>query len=362
MASPTVLAVTEHLRDLWIGTYPSAGAGTPAGLGEGIWRVGLDAGTGRLTDPVLVAATAAPSFLAVDRQAGLLLAVAEHAAGAVAGFRVGTGPDGRPALTPSGTASSGGDDPCHVLLDPAGRVAYVANYSSGSLAVLELGPDGLAAAEPAQVLTHAGSGPDADRQEAPHAHFAALTPDGAHLLVCDLGTDEIRRYRRDPGTGLLTEDGIAATLRPGAGPRHLVFSADGRIAYVACELDVTVAVLAWDAATASGRVVQHVPAAEDGTGTGSGGRPLPSHIDRAGDRVLVATRGTDVLATFAPGPDGTLAPAGQTTLPGAWPRHFAVVEGWTVVADQRGDSLTVLRDGAVVSTVALPAPACVVPA
>jgi 6-phosphogluconolactonase (cycloisomerase 2 family) len=249
-----------------------------------------------------------------------------------------------------------------VLLDPAGRVAYVANYSSGSLAVLPLGPDGLAADAPAQVLTHTGSGPDAERQEASHAHFAALTPDGAHLLVCDLGTDEIRRYRRDPATGLLTEDGIAATLRPGSGPRHLVFSADGRIAYVACELDVTVAVLAWDAATASGRVVQHVPAAEDGAATGSGGRPLPSHIDRAGDRVLVATRGTDVLATFAPGPDGTLAPAGQTALPGAWPRHFAVVEGWTVVADQRSDSLTVLRDGTVVSTVALPAPACVVPA
>ncbi|WP_346774722.1 lactonase family protein, partial [Cellulomonas sp. IC4_254] len=359
----TVLAVTEHLRDLWIGTYPSAGAGTPAGLGEGIWRVGLDAGTGRLVDPVLVAETPAPSFLAVDRQAGLLLAVGEHAGGTVSAFRVGADLDGRPTLAAAGApSSSGGDDPCHLLLDPEGRVAYVANYSSGSLAVLELGPDGLAADAPAQVLTHSGSGPDAERQEASHAHFAALTPDGAHLLVCDLGTDEVHRYRRDPGTGLLTEDGIAATLRPGSGPRHLVFSADGQIAYVACELDVTVAVLAWDATTASGRVVQHVPAAEDGAATGSGGRPLPSHIDRAGDRVLVATRGTDVLATFAPGPDGTLAPAGQTALPGAWPRHFAVVEGWTVVADQRSDSLTVLRDGAVVSTVALPAPACVVAA
>ena len=359
MPSPTVLAVTEHLRDLWIGTYPSAGAGTPAGLGEGIWRVRLDAGTGRLADPELVAATPAPSFLAVDRRAGLLLAVGEDADGTVSAFRVGA-EGGRPTLTPAGSASSGGADPCHVLLDPEGRVAYVANYSSGDVAVLPLGPDGLVADAPVQVLGHTGAGPRADRQEGPHAHFAALTPDGAHLLVCDLGTDEIRRYRRDPGTGLLTEDGIAATLRPGAGPRHLVFSADGRIVYVACELDVTVAVLAWDAATASGRVVQHVPAAEDGAETGR--RELPSHIDRVGDRVVVATRGTDVLATFAPAPDGTLAPAGQVALPGAWPRHFAVVEGWTVVADQLGDSLTVLRDGAVVSTVALPAPACVVAA
>ncbi|WP_255596010.1 lactonase family protein [Cellulomonas sp. C5510] len=354
--------MTEHLRDLWIGTYPSAGAGTPAGVGEGVWRVALDTGTGQLGEPVLAAESPAPSFLAVDRQAGLLLAVGEHADGTVSAFRIGTGDDGRSVLTPAGTAASGGDDPCHVLLDPAGRVAYVANYSSGSVAVLELGPDGLAAEAPAQVLVHDGSGPDAERQEASHAHFAALTPDGAHLLVCDLGTDEIRRYRRDAATGLLTEDGIAAALRAGSGPRHLVLSADGRIAYVACELDATVAVLAWDAATASGRVVQHVPASEDGSGAGSGVRPLPSHIDRAGDRVLVATRGPDLLAAFAPAPDGTLAPAGQTALPGAWPRHFAVVDGWTVVADERGDTLTVLRDGAVVSRAPLPAPACVVAA
>lgn len=351
--------MTEHLRDLWIGTYPSAGAGTPAGLGEGVWRVRLDPETGALSDPALVVETPAPSFLAVDRQAGLLLAVGEDAAGTVSAFRVGAA-DGRPTLTPAGTASSGGADPCHVLLDPSGAVAYVANYSSGTLAVLGRTPGGLAGDGPLQVLGHTGSGPVADRQEGPHAHFAALAPGGTHVLVCDLGTDEIRRYRRDPETGLLAEDGIAATLRPGSGPRHLVFSADGRIAYVVCELDVTVAVLAWDVEHASGRVVQHVPAAEDGSGPGR--RALPSHIARVGDRVLVATRGTDVLATFGASTDGTLAPAGQVALPGAWPRHFAVVDGCTVVADQLGDSLTVLRDGAVVSRVALPAPACVVPA
>jgi 6-phosphogluconolactonase (cycloisomerase 2 family) len=349
--------VTEHLRDLWIGTYPAAGAGTPAGRGEGIWRVGLDVGTGRLGEPEQVVAAPAPSFLAVDRDARLLLAVGETTEGTVTAFRVGA-EDGRPGLTALGTVPSGGADPCHVLLDPAVRVAYVANYSSGTLAVLPRRAGGIG--EPAQVLGHAGSGPVTDRQEASHAHFAALAPGGAHLLVCDLGTDEIRRYRVDPATGLLTEDGVAAVLPPGTGPRHLAFSADGRMAYVACELDVTVAVLAWDVERAAGRVVQQVPAVEEGAARGA--RALPSHIERVGDRVLVATRATDALAAFAVGPDGTLAPAGQTALAGAWPRHFAVVAGWTVLADQRSHSLTVLRDGVVASTAALPAPACVLPA
>lgn len=354
--------MTEHLRDLWIGTYPAAGAGTPAGQGEGIWRVALDPEAGRLGEPVQVAATPAPSFLAADHRGGLLLAVGEDTAGTVTAFRTETAVDGGRTLEPLATVPSGGADPCHVLLDPSGRTAFVANYSSGTLAVLDRTDDRRAPLGdgPVQTFGHAGSGPVTDRQEGPHAHHVALAPGGAHVLVCDLGTDEIRRYRRDPDTGRLTEDGVAATLRPGSGPRHLVFSADGRIAYVTCELDVTVAVLAWDAARATGHVVQHVPALEEGAARPAAGRPLPSHIDRVGDRVLVATRGTDVLATFAAGPDGTLAPAGQVALPGAWPRHFAVVEGCTVVADQVGDSLTVLRDGVVTHRAALPAPACVV--
>lgn len=346
--------MTEQRRDLWIGTYPAAGAGTPVGRGEGIWRVGLDTTTGTLTDPELVRATPAPSFLALDRAAGVLYAVGEDGQGTVSAFRAtGTG------LEPLGTASTGGADPCHLLVDPEGRALYVTNYSSGTLAVFRIGPDGLTGTAPDQIFGHSGTGPVADRQDGPHAHFAALAPGGAHLLVSDLGTDQLRRYRRDPDTGLLADDGIAATFAPGSGPRHLVFSADGRIAYVACELDDTVTVLAWDPASATGTVVQHVPAQESGSSTVES---FPSHIDRDGDRVLVTTRGPDRLATFAAGPDGLLAPAGQVSLPGDWPRHFAVVEHLVVVADQTSDTLTVLRDGVPTAQLPLPAPACVLPA
>lgn len=346
--------MTEQRRDLWIGTYPAAGAGTPVGLGEGIWRIGLDTSTGTLTAPELVRATPAPSFLALDRDHGVLYAVGEDSRGTVTAFRVTE--DGLEPLT---TAETGGADPCHLLVDPDGHALYVANYSSGTLAVFRIGPDGLTGTAPDQVFGHSGTGPVADRQEGPHAHFVALAPGGQHVLVSDLGTDQLRRYRRDAGTGLLADDGIAAAFAPGSGPRHLVFSADGRIAYVACELDDTITVLAWDRDSASGTIVQHVPAQESGSAEVTS---LPSHIDRVGDRVLIATRGPDRLATFAAGPDGTLAPAGQVDLPGSWPRHFATVEGLVVLADQTSDTLTVLRDGVETARIALPAPACVLPA
>ena len=52
---------------LWIGTFPAAGIGTPAGLGEGVWCVDLDGTTGALGEPRLVATTPAPTFVATHR-------------------------------------------------------------------------------------------------------------------------------------------------------------------------------------------------------------------------------------------------------------------------------------------------------
>ena len=329
---------------LWIGTYPAAGAGTPVGQGEGIWRVDLDPATGALSAARLVVETPSPSFLAA--RGSVLYAANEQADGTVSAFDV-VGD----SLVHRATVPSGGADPCHLLLDEGGRALLVANYSSGTLAVLPLDADGgFAALGPDQVFGHAGSGPD-ERQEAPHAHFVALDPSGAFVLVSDLGTDEIRRYRRVDGG--LAEDGVAAVLPAGTGPRHLVFSADGRFAFVVGELDVTVRVLAW--ADGVGTLVQTLPA----TGAGPrrpGQRVLPSHVALDGDRLLVAVREAGVLAGFTVRADGLLDPQAEVALPGAWPRHFAVVDGWTVVAEQTSDDLAVAETA---GTSEIPAPACV---
>ncbi len=357
----------ESRRELWTGTYPTAGAGSPAGTGEGIWRVALDPATGALLDARQVAVTPAPSFLAAHPSGRVLYAVGEETRGTVTAFAVGD--DG--GLTPLATVASGGADPCHLLLDADARTLLVANYSSGTLGVLPLDPDGRFAAEvltagaPAQVLGHEGAGPRADRQEGPHAHFVALAPGGRHVLVVDLGTDEVRRYTRDPGTGRLTADGIAATLPPGTGPRHLAFAPTGEHAYLTGELDVTVRVLAWDVASATGRLVQTLPATTRGPAPVAPADPgplLPSHLELAGDRLLVATRTADVLAELTVGPDGLLTPAAEVALPGRWPRHFAVVDGWVVVADQLSHGLSTVRVGAseVTATLPLVSPACVV--
>ncbi|MEN0127952.1 MAG: beta-propeller fold lactonase family protein [Brevundimonas sp.] len=328
---------------LWIGTYPVAGANTPVGLGEGVWSVELDPATGRLSDARQQAVTPAPSFLAfAPGRPERLYAVNEHLDGQVTAFDVT--PEG---LVERAVAGSCGDEPCHLVVDDSALL--VANYTSGTLAAIKLDAEGLFTGE-ARFLGHEGSGPVTDRQDGPHAHFVALDPGGEHVLVVDLGTDEIRRYARTPDG--LRADGIAASFAPGTGPRHLAFAPDGRHAYVVAELDNAMLVLDWS--DASGTEIQRVPVSTDS---------LLSHVVLDGDRLLVGVRGGDVIVRLAVGEDALLTVVADDALPGAWPRHLEVVDGWTVVAEQVGNALTVLdAEGAVVDRLELPSPTCIVTA
>ncbi|MCU1431153.1 MAG: lactonase family protein, partial [Actinotalea sp.] len=299
---------------LWVGTYPADGPDGRAGAGEGIWRVELDPATGGLTGRQVVT-TPAPSFLAASADGRTLYAVGETSSGTVSAFAVS--PDG---LELRGSVGSGGSAPCHLLLHPTGRALYVTNYTSGTVGVLTLDPDGgfstevLAAGGPLQTFEHPGPrevGVVADRQDGPHAHSSLLAPGGEHLLVADLGTDELRRFRVG-ADGLLQEAGVAAVLPAGTGPRHLAVGPGDHL-YVVGELAVTVHVLAWDRATGLAEPVGALPAwagaeqsaseqatteqgtteqgtTEQGT-TEQGTTVLPAHLETSGDRVLVSVRG-----------------------------------------------------------------------
>ena len=359
----------------WVGTYPEAGAGTPTGVGEGIWRVDLDRATGRPSGARLAARTPAPTFVATHPAGAVLYAAAEADPGTVTAFAVT--PDG--GLWPLGTVGSGGAWTCHLLVGPDARTVYTASYGTGTVGVLPLDADGRPAAAvldaggPVQVLGHTGSGPRADRQEGPHAHFAAMAPGGAHLLVCDLGTDHVRRLRLAGGGGL-TDDGVAAHLPPGTGPRHLAVGTagdGGELLYVVGELDDTVRVLRWDAASATAepvqeRVLTRTPVTPASSAAGADG-PSPSHVVLDGDRLVVAVRGPDVLVTFPVDPTtGLLGEPTEAPCGGAWPRHFALDGDVALVANQVSGEVAVVRlrgecAPAVLGAVPVPAAACVVP-
>lgn len=316
------------MPDLWWGTYPPAGLGTPPGQGEGLWRQRGD-GAER------VLRLDAPSFVLAHPTLPLIYAASETAHSAVTVVDVS---ERVPHVV--GSVPTGGDSACHLLLARDARTLYVSHYGSGDLAVVRLDDDGLPVDKgPAQLHGHAGSGPRADRQGGPHAHSAGYAPGGRHVLVADLGTDELRRYRVLED-GLLESDGIAATLPPGSGPRHFVVR--DHLIYVVCELDQTLRTLRWDGGDASADVIVEQPATRAPNRTGDS--VDPAHVVVHGTALLVSVRGCDVIALFDLSPEGEARY--RTSLDvGHWPRHFAIVDDELHVGLERGHQVRTYRLG-----------------
>ncbi|MEU6665548.1 lactonase family protein [Streptomyces sp. NPDC046727] len=314
-------------RPLYVGTYTSVEGG-----GAGIGLASYDPETGRITGSGTLTGVPDPSYLAVHPDGRTLYAVDERQDGAVTAVRLAD----RQVL---GTRSTGGAGPCHLSVHPTGRWLLSANYGSGSVAVHPIDASG-ALGERTDLVTHTSPGPGPG-QQGPHAHQFVTSPDGGHVLAVDLGTDTVYSYRLDPGKGTLTEVARAHT-RPGAGPRHLTFHPGGRYAYLANEVDDTVAVCVYD--PRSGRLDIGEP---QPTGS-SGGTNYPAQIlvTANGRYAFLANRGHNSLARYAVEADGArLRLLGTVPVGGDFPRQIAFSPDGRLLfaANQRSGTVTVFH-------------------
>lgn len=319
------------MADLLVGCYTA-----PLGTGVG---VGLLSSTGFSS----LLPVESPSFVAVNPRLPVAYAVSERDVGQLVTFSPGGDLlDRRPSY---------GSHPCHVAVSDDGRWAAVANYFDGSAVVYALGRTGLPSLH--RRLEHTGGGPDASRQDGPHAHQVVFADD--LLMVVDLGSDTVHRYR-------LADDwepaaGGHARLRPGSGPRHLV--AIGSLRWVVGELDGTVSAHREDSTG------QWHELGAWATSSYTEGPAYPSHIVHRDDRLYVANRGPSTIAVLRLD-DGIPVLAGEVATGGHWPRHFAVVDDAVVVANERSHELTWLSlTGGVVGEVTrrepTRSPTCVAP-
>ncbi|GAA3291900.1 lactonase family protein [Streptomyces cinereospinus] len=305
----------------FIGSFTAAG-------GPGVVTAAVDPADGALTVLSSLDGVPDPSYLALAPGGGTLYAVSETSAGAVAAYRVTRGGlerAGRPVPVD-------GDGPTHLSVF-AGHV-LTANYGSGSVTALPLGPDGTLAAAPSGVLRHTGSGPHGPRQRGPHAHQVQPDPSGRWIVSVDLGTDSVRVCTLKEGGLVLHRE---TALRPGSGPRHLAFHPGGRYAYVVNELTPTVTVCRWDASDGILKPLTETPVLPGSPA----GDAYPSGIAASPDgRFLwTATRGEDVLSVFAVEGDG-LRLTGTVPCGGHWPRAITVSGGFLYVANERSGDVT----------------------
>jgi 6-phosphogluconolactonase len=351
--------MTESPTDpdlLYVGTY------TESTRSEGIYLVRMDRRSGELLRVGAVNAGANPSFLTIHPNGRALYAVNELETGMVSAFAIETATG---ALTRLNDQPSEGGAPCFVSVDRSGRALLVANYAGGSVALLPIQPNGALA--PAHVVQHTGTGPNAERQEAPHAHCILPDPTNRFALAADLGAERVFVYRLDlEGKSLRHVEGGDAVMRPGAGPRHIAFHPALPLVFVANELDSTVATLCFDSARGTlspQNTLSTVPAGWTGTNY-----PADIHVEPHGRTLYVSNRGHNSIAVFSVTEStGVLALEQVISTEGDWPRNFSLDPSgrWLLVANQRSDSVVVFgRDpesGRMTPTrqrIALPSPVC----
>ena len=224
--------------------------------------------------------------------------------------------------------------PCHLALSPDGSFLYTANYSSASITELPL-KEGIP--QRGRVVEHPGKG-TTKRQEKAHPHFAGFDRAGRMLAVADLGLDQIRLYPWTPGRGIAPESVGIIRLHPGAGPRHLVFSPDGRTLHVANELDNTVSSFVlrngkWSHAQTI-RPMKETPKT----------RSYPGAIRMTGDGafVFVSNRGHNSIAVIETGADGAMKLIDTVGCSGDFPRDIALSPDETILiaANEKSGTVT----------------------
>ncbi|MBO7866055.1 lactonase family protein [Burkholderia pseudomallei] len=333
--------------NLLVGTYTGSGS-------DGIYVYRFDTDSGRVS-PVSSAKAENPSYLVASRDGRHVYAVNELPGDAgPASVRGGVSAFDFDAKTGAlkfvNRVSAQGNDPCYLSLSPDGRYLVVANYSvasdpGGSFSVFPVEATGALGAAVLNVH-HEGTGPVKGRQDGAHVHSTVFSPDGKYLFVQDFGADKLYSYRYTPdgSRGLIGPTESRYTLaKAGSGPRHLVFGANGRFAYVTNELNASVDVYRYD----DGRLahIETVPMTAPGFAGKVGGGAL--HLSPDGRFLYATNRGdaNDIVIYAVNAADGKLTLVGRQSSLGKTPREFAIDPSgkWLIVGNQDSDSVFVFR-------------------
>jgi 6-phosphogluconolactonase len=341
-SSATTIAICSAARAGLAAAGPRTRVFVASHTAEGILKYDWDPEAATLTPSGVSAKVPAVAWLAFSHGEDFVYSASEldsfegRPTGEVASFRQVNG-----ELQPLTARNSAGTGTCYVAPDHTGRMLLAADYTGGSVASFRIEDGKLSEAVWTEHYTE--HGPNPDRQEKAHAHFASFSPDNRYAYINDLGGDSIHVYKPDPATAQMTRAGIYRAA-PGSGPRTLHFHPNGKTAYSMNELVSTVDVLDWHKADGSLTLVTTIkllPADAKGTSTG-----CDTVITADGRFVYFANRGDDFLYAFkADAKTGALSPIARSSCGGKTPRNFTLdpTERWMLVANQGSSQISIFR-------------------
>lgn len=339
----------------FVGTYTK-------GDSKGIYAFTLDTEAGKITEVKAAAELGNPTYLNISTDNQYLYSIIkEGEAGGIAAYSIN---NQTAELTPVNKQLLPGSSPCHVSIGHNNKLLFSANYHKAEVISYTINPENGAINPPVSIMKHEGSGPDY-RQEKAHTHFAEMTPDGKYLAVMELGSDFLITYELI-GDGHLTEV-QRLKLRPGTGPRHLVFHPNQKYAYIMSELSSEVIVLAYHTQDGSFSILQKVSTIPDDFTENNQGSAI--HISSDGRFIYVQNRGHNSIVVFsADQKTGKVTWVEHVSSEGNWPRDFALdpTEKFLVSSNQESHNLVLYaRDTdtgkltLLQSDVAVPSPVCI---
>ena len=326
------VATRRRAMFAYVGCYTSKERN---GHGEGISTYRIDAKSGEWTPEQVLKGAVNPSWLTVDRQRRCLYTA--HGDGTET-MAYSIDPDsGRLALL--NRQPTKGRNGVRLGIDASNTFAVIANYASGTVAVLPIKADGALGAVTDVFTLRGKPGPHRTEQTSSHPHDVVFEPRGRFLVVPDKGFDATFVFRLDAARGKLVPAGSVAS-RPGAGPRHADFHPLKPYLYQINELDSTITTFKIDIERSELNPLQTIttlPSGFTGTSTTAEIAVAPS-----GRFVYGSNRGHDSIAIFAvDDATGTLSSVGSESTQGRSPRFFALDPSgaFLYAANQNSDTI-----------------------
>ena len=211
---------------------------------------------------------------------------------------------------------------CHIALTKNDDFLIVSGYHDGKITIISLVNGSLD--HITDEVFHKGIGSIADRNFRPHVSWSVFTPDEELLCVCDLGIDQIKLYEFNHRTGKIKlYDIIRSQL--GSAPRQMIFSEDGRFAYVICELKNYINVYSYDKDNGKNRfeLIQNIFTVRKNHKSNSAAASLI--LSNSGNNLLCSNAGDNTVTIYDVNKEtGTLSSKSSLPISGDYPKYINI--------------------------------------
>jgi 6-phosphogluconolactonase len=306
---------------------------------EGIYAYSFNQNTGDFQEISKTTGILNPSFLSITSDNTALYAinkVAGQKASQVSAYSIDKNTGNLKLLNRQNAEGSGA---CYISVDATNKNVMIANYVSGSINAFPIEKNGQLGNRNSMVQ-HYGSSINKERQEGPHAHYIH-SGIGNKIYVADLGTDKIMLYQLQKGQ-FKAATPSSIDLHPGAGPRHIDYSPDGKFVYIMNELEGSVSVFGYDASQNNYKNLQTISTLP--VGFSKFNKSADIHVHPSGKFLYASNRGDyDSIAAFSINKKTGLLTLieieGEAII---WPRNFALSPNgkYLLCANLKDDSIS----------------------